>query len=180
MRERELQYSERQSFLLQKHGSQKSLGSPLLKRKGRLLHWFNDLSLSPLDPLLDFLFNPLLFSSTYVVLKYLLKTNFLVITKILSLLYCLHMLVHKGVHLCTPAFTHICLCPRMVENLHEERLNIPFIQCRIFALILVGEIDGALTPSPHTHYHAHYSPRTSMYSSLSHVHVHISAHYIYT
>ena len=40
-----------------------------------------------------------------------------------------------------------------------------------------------LTPSPHTHkyYYAHYSlPRTSMYLPLSHVHVHISAHHIYT
>ena len=37
------------------------------------------------------------------------------------------------------------------EDRYKERLNIPFIQWGIFVLILGGEIDGALTPSPHTH-----------------------------
>ena len=39
------------------------------------------------------------------------------------------------------------------EDRYKERLNIPFIQWGIFALILGGEIDGALTPSPLTFTH---------------------------
>ena len=38
----------------------------------------------------------------------------------------------------------------------------------------------ALTPTPHTNYYAHYSPRTLMYPSLPHVDVHISAHHLNT
>ena len=38
-----------------------------------------------------------------------------------------------------------------------------------------GEIDGALTPTPHTNYYAHYVlSSTRTYSSLSHVRVHIT------
>ena len=69
---------------------------------------------------------------------------------------------------------------RRESRYKRERLNIPFIQWGILAWILWGEIDGALTPTPLTHYHAHYSPRTPMYPSLSHVDVHISAHHTYT
>ena len=36
-------------------------------------------------------------------------------------------------------------------TLQKERPNIPFLHWGIFALILGGEIDGALSPSSHTH-----------------------------
>ena len=52
---------------------------------------------------------------------------------------------------------------------YKRETKYSFIQWVIFAFILGGEIDGALTPSPHTHTlpcPLLTTPRTSMYSPL--------------
>ena len=71
------------------------------------------------------------------------------------------------------------------EGRYKERLNIPFIQWGIFALILGGEIGGALNPSPLTFTHT--PPCPLLITPLLpctplglHVHVHLSAHHICT